>query len=254
MKKLLCLFSASLLVLTSCSKDDSSSNYTIVVLPNKIVFTGSDGVKNTSTVTYDGNKIVQVLGGGYKSVYSYTGDLITNLKKYYGDNLESETVYTYNNNKLVEIIENNIGELTKCKTSYTHNANGTILKETFSIDKISNVETKNVGSYKLEFTYGNMTQNSYMVGSDVLSTTTFFYDDANSPFKNILGFSKLLDDSSASNNQIKKATASLNGSYITTSSYKYNDKRYPTEETKTYSYEGGTSSVEYFYAEIKMPF
>ena len=83
MKKLLCLLSASFLVLMGCSKDDATSENpdSSTVLLKKIIDTDSDGIETTAEYTYEGNKLIEVsYSDGNIEKSTYTGDLITKVE------------------------------------------------------------------------------------------------------------------------------------------------------------------------------
>jgi hypothetical protein len=108
MKKLLCLFGASALVLTSCSSDDNSnSSEDTSVLPKTISYTYPDfpGDNSKSTITYSGNKIVSSVEEDSKTVFTYDGNVITKQEQFDVDakgkeTKDTEVLYTYENGKL----------------------------------------------------------------------------------------------------------------------------------------------------------
>ena len=100
MKKILYLFSASLIVLTSCSNDDDSNNASTANLLKEATYI-EGSYTSSSMITYDGNKIVQIVAGSDKTVYTYTGNLITKEEEFAGgNNIDSKVEYSYENNKL----------------------------------------------------------------------------------------------------------------------------------------------------------
>jgi hypothetical protein len=75
MKKILSLFGAFIVVLTSCTNDDSEEKS---LLPKTQIYTNaSQPLENNSiTYSYDANKIVDyTYDDGSKVVFTYTGDL-----------------------------------------------------------------------------------------------------------------------------------------------------------------------------------
>ena len=99
MKKLLYLFSAVALTLTSCSdEDDTNNNSSNVTLIKKIILTSDDEEddsywNNTITFTYNGTKLVEAReDDNYKTVYTYTGDLITK-EEFFVDDIIGKQVF-----------------------------------------------------------------------------------------------------------------------------------------------------------------
>jgi hypothetical protein len=229
MKKLLYLFSASLLVLTSCSSDDSNSSEPTPILLKKMSYVSS-GESYTLDFTYSGNKIVSNVDSyGDKTTFIYTGDLITKIVDTddKGD-VDYTTEFTYTNGKLTSEISLESGDAYKYKTKYVHNTDGTISFEEFRVAVATGVEQEYGYIGKYTFKDGNLVkkEKSYY-GSE--SFTTYEYDAKNHPIKNVLGFNLLLDDEESSINNIVKRTYS-NSADIYTNTYKYNAEGFPTEQ------------------------
>lgn len=229
MKKLLYLFSASLLVLASCSKDDDKPNPATSTLVKKVIYTDIDKSTFTSQTTYNGYKIVSIVGSdGSKTVYTYTGEVISKIEEIDEKGvLESTTEYTYTSGKLATSLEKEVGEDYNYKTVYTHNADGTV---SFA-DVMINVKTgtSDDGGTVGKYTYsgGNLVKKVYSYYGTEYSNT-FEYDTKNNPFKNITGFSLLLDneDEASVNNLVKRTSASS----IYTHTYTYDANGFPTEQ------------------------
>jgi hypothetical protein len=85
MKKILLLLSFSVVLLSSCSSDDSSPSESQPLLL-KTMTEGDVLFGQTVThFTYNGNKLVEIFKDGdddYADVYTYTGDLITKIEKF----------------------------------------------------------------------------------------------------------------------------------------------------------------------------
>jgi hypothetical protein len=230
MKKLLCLFGASLLVLTSCSNDDSTPvDPATTILPKTI--TNIYGGKSLPTqITYDNKKIVSIVHSkGEKNVYTYTGDVITKEVEYDEKGiLDSTTEYIYTNGKLSSKISLETGTDYKYKTKYTHNTDGTISYEEFRIAVATGVEQQYGDTGKYTYKDGNLVkkENSYY-GS--VGSSTYEYDTKNSPFKNVLGYSLLIDEQPSANNVVKRTYISGSSTYISTRTYIYNSNGFPTE-------------------------
>lgn len=111
MKKLLYLFTASLLVFTSCSNDDNdSSDPASSILVKKITKIASDGDFSTENYLYNGNKVVSMTeADGSVTKYTYTGDLIAKIEDFdETGTLNLTTNYNYVNGRL----DNSVGKHT----------------------------------------------------------------------------------------------------------------------------------------------
>jgi filamentous hemagglutinin family protein len=258
------------LSLNSCSKDEESTPEPTptpaLVLPKKFIFTEAS-YTSTSTITYNGNKMVEINStytgeesGTSKSVYTYTGDLITKVAEYENGVLSDQTDYTYENNKLKSSIYARINGQYKSKGVYVYNPDGTVTNESYSINIATGVETKNNDNTILTFANGNLVKGvsiQNQVEYIFKNTTTYEYDNKNSFLKNVLGFNKLIDDEllSQSNNITKKTVlqestyqgqAQEPNTYITAYEYVYNSNGYPVK--RTYNETANiTSTLQIFY-------
>ncbi len=243
MKKILYIFSASLLVFISCSKGDNPSE-TInqnLILPKKIAVV----FQNESILTYNGNKIVQSVSGIYKTVYTYSGDLITKQEKFAGNEIDYQEEYSYENDKLKMILITGVsGDQTfKRKKVYIHNSNGTVDYIYYNINLTTGVETLG-DSGELTILNGNIVK--IEEGTTFLSTIE--YDNKNNVTKNILGFDKLMKEELSANN-IMKNTYVFNGGVNPTVNiyqYDYNAKGYPIEQRIFYDGSGTVSQTTRF--------
>ncbi|KAF2342252.1 hypothetical protein [Flavobacterium tistrianum] len=242
MKKLLCLFGALALVLTSCSSDDSSESTDAVLLPKKIteteVLNGQSG-SYTYTLTYDGNKLKELAGSdASRSVYTYTGDLITKVEKYASSVLQSTDVYAYEGTKLVSKISTwEANKSTQEKLTFVYNANGTVNVNQSQI--INKQEIKYDTTTLYTFANGNLVS-SELIDGVLAEKITSTYDNKKSPFINITGLKALLDldsdfDFYSVNNTVKSVTVTYdsNGAVTKTATVettnKYNSSNYVTE-------------------------
>nr|WP_294930011.1 hypothetical protein [uncultured Flavobacterium sp.] len=252
MKKLLYLFSASLLVLTSCSNNDNdSSGITKYILPKTIKYTTpTNPVGYLYTFVYNGNKLVSVTHENIKTDYTYDGNVIVGVK-----NVQYEKTYTYANNKLAMATYTSLAP-TKEKKVYTYNSDGTITEDKYDINTTTLVESK-MGTTVLTLVNGNLVKLYRTYSPTDPYTFEYVYDSKNSPFKNILGLNLLLVDSnggfwpisdliSLNNN----ATQSIYYSSTETRlyikiDYVYNKNGYPTKATIHKN--GDVLIVEYTY-------
>jgi hypothetical protein len=246
MKKLLYLFSASLIVLTSCSKDDdNSSDPATSTLPQKIV--SVDGTESeTTTFTYNGNKIVSTVDSdGYKTNFTYTGDVITKTEEIDDKGVvDSTTEYAYTAGKLSSKTDFETGDNYKYRTKYTHNADGTIAYEEFRVNVATGVEQEYGYIGKYTFKDGNLLKEEKSYYGTVNTPSTYEYDTKNSILKNVTGYSLLLDnEEEISVNNVVKTTI---GTYIYTNTYIYNENGFPTEQ-KSFSngVADGTTTITY---------
>lgn len=284
MKKLIYLFSATFLVLASCTDDYAFINQkegavvpetpvicdTLVVpdtpiVPDvpvivesnfvkKIIHTYKDGSTSTIDLIYDGNKIVSETDqGGYKTIYIYTGDLITRVEKQDANGqvyLFKE--YKYEAAKLKYILRNEFGNY--YKTDLVYNSNNSIWFSEFTSDsKGTELEsTGKTGTYTV--LNGNLIKNEQYLGS-YQDVSTFDYDSKKSPKSNVLGFNLLLDNNfdQSVNNPI--TWTNIGGSpnnlqtMAWTYNYEYNENGYATVRIEKIK-KGDSVSVEttqYFY-------
>jgi len=259
LKKILAIFTVLSLIASSCSSEENSNSEEKLILPKTISYVYPNiylGTNTKSTLSYDGNKIVSSVDENSKTIFTYTGDVITKQEVFDVDLQGKETktdeaIYTYENGKLkTRIFKEGIssqyadGEYIQ-KAVYTHSSNGTISYINYQVDKITKVETKDSEGV-LTYENGNLVK--HKIGN---TTYVYEYDAKNNPLKNVLGFNLLLNEISAiGRNNVVKTTFnssqnSNTGIYLTT--YIYSDKDYPTKQT---SYSSGTSieyEIEYTY-------
>lgn len=272
MKKLLYLFSASLLLFTSCSSNDNDSSDTeTVILPKTIKYTSpiSPAGNYTFTLVYNGNKIMSMDNKNTRIEYTYDGNVIIKESGYNYDYVSGnvmgvmkvyETTYTYANNKLsTAIISGCYLGGCKSKIVYTYNSDGTVTRDLYTIDITTGAETlQSERQQIITLVNGNVVKSVSSYGSSVTTTDEYIYDSKNSPFKNILGFNLLLSagystsflswNPNSMNNVTKYTSTSLGTPYTCKIDYIYNADSYPTKKT-TYQSDGTTSGgiIEYTY-------
>lgn len=245
MKKILFFFSAlSMVLISSCSSDDSSTDEgSATLLPTKITETTVENGKSGSlvyTLTYDGNKLKDIATtDASRTVYTYTGDVITKVELYRSSVLYSTDVYAYEGGKLVsKITTREANKTTQIKLSFVYNANGTITAKESSI--ANKIETPYDGTTTYTFSNGNLVTTEYVDGTKEKVTSTF--DDKKSPFTNITGIKLLLDlddnfDFSSVNNTVTNTTVDYdsNGKVVETATVtttnKYNGSNFLTESS-----------------------
>ena len=251
MKKLFLALLA--LFLISCSSSDSSSNSvtTDSVLIKKTIQTTTGSTENPiiNNFTYNGNKLNTITSNeGMIQKFFYTGDLITRLE-WYVDNsgIAIVFVYTYNDNgKLTNMTRTDNLVSQAFRIAYTHNADGTITLNQYSRIDNSPEEFDGLSKYFMTSTNEIERKEDYNAAKTlVTNTTTFIYDAKNNPFKNILGWNKLLLESGGFYTNVT-SIVDINGTQ--TSSYQYNDHDFPILGTQSFSGNPTASIVkEYIY-------
>ena len=257
MKKIILLLSAFALILNACSSDDSPSQTPINqngVLVKKMIYTSQDEPQDspyntTVNFTYNGNKLVQGIDDdNYKSVFTYTGDLITKIESFDNNTLDSQDLFTYNSSgKLTEYRYLSFFDGYEHKYTYTYNLNGTVTVAEFQ-GTIGN--TTGDSSYVYTYTNGELSSTD---------TNNYTYDSKNNPFKNVVGFQNIMspeftDDFMIAFGRNHNIVATTIGSSTTEgifSTYTYNSDNYPvTSTTNANNPNGGfigTVNVQYFY-------
>ncbi len=254
MKKIALLLSVLLVVFYSCSKDAVLNQDTILV--KKYTSTMANGQIFTNTITYNGNKIVDLTqqGAGNKWVYTYTGNLITKVNVY--DNIGTLTWtinYFYNNDNLIK--SETVASPTPTiigRVTYTYNSDSTINVVYSQVDTTTNQETIRTWSNKYYFSEGNLVKTESTDinnGSLVTKTSTSLYDSKNNPFKNAIGFIKIkLDDDItfvSVNNSIGDLVNNQGVSPVEKDVYTYNADNYPIER-KVY-FDGNLALTNQFF-------
>jgi len=248
-KNLFYFLAASFVVFASCSKDDDSISEEKLLLPKKEIYTNASYPQENSTVSYvyDGNKIVSLTyDNGDKTNFTYTGNFITSAvytESYGGRTYSTTTTFTYENNRLKSYLEVYSDSSSSRKKIYTYNENGTISTKTVLINPETQEESNYENSLFTLDSKGNIVKaefNGY--------TNTIEYDTKNSPFKNVLGYSLLLDSDifdkeiNSSNNVLKvieKTREVIEGTTIFVNTY--NSDNYLIKSVN------GSESFEYTY-------
>ncbi len=180
-----------ILTFGSCTNDDNSD--TNLILPKAMVHKDkNNNAYQTTTFTYDANKIVSVSNENRLIRFTYDGDEIVKeieYNKYDGKEIKySETAYSYSNDSL------KIVTTEEAKYVYRNNEDGTIKKEAYDFDDKTGKELKTGKNEVLTFINGNLIK----IVSDwehepYVTTCRYDYDTNNNAFKNVLGLNLLLD-------------------------------------------------------------
>ncbi|PKB15879.1 hypothetical protein [Flavobacterium sp. 5] len=253
MKIFLFLLSALFLVLiSSCSSDDStSSSADNSVLPKTISMTFPEFASDNSKtiLTYDGNKISTSVDEDSKTVFTYDGNSIVKQVKFDLDDKgneskDTEVSYTYENGKLkTRILKKEFsteypnGQYIY-KTVYSYNTDNQVTYVYYVVDAKTNIEVKDHQGI-LNYKDGNLVKvEEFILNSDQHNVRVYEYDDKNAPFKNILGFNLLLYEVGIGNNNITSASSSLDP-FVYISNYIYGENGYP-KKTTSYARDGKT--------------
>lgn len=238
MKKIIFTFFSVAILITSCSSDDSSSDDEMdppsnIVLLKSLIVTYDDGSTFTSNYTYSGNRLMGYTDSdGLDEVYTYTGDLLTQIDEYEAGVLDTETLLEYDSNdrliKETYVYSDGSSEMNE----FIYNADGSI--------------TENEGaSNQYSYTYANgnrVTETS----SDGNYDYTYTYDDKNNPFINVHQREVLdLIGEYASLNNILSYVNNGGGPADDdfTSTFTYNSDDYPVSGTSTYFEFGSGNQV-----------
>ena len=165
---------------------------------------------------------------------TYQGDLITKFEEIGPDHKLSGTHdFVYENNKLVIETIDHIKENEKLVKTYTHTSDTLVAFVETNLNKITSKETV-IKSGMLYFSKGNLIKEEYKDEKGHTQTVTYTHDKKANPFKNILGYDKLIYEESALNNIVEKKTNSEKNSEesLRKYHYKYNPQGYPIEETQ----------------------
>ncbi|HEX8577063.1 MAG TPA: hypothetical protein VF677_12285 [Flavobacterium sp.] len=245
MKKVILLFTiAGTILFTSCSKDDDNSS-TPDVLLKRTVQTDEEGVL-TSDASYDGNKLISVLGvRGSERLelrHTYTGDLITKRELLTNSVLTLTDIYEYNaNNQLIVKKTTTIfNPAIVFRSEYVHNSNNTISVRNLIGDATSQTELVSTGT--ITFTNGEVSRIEEVSIGSPDKFYTYTYDTKNHPGKNVTGINKIAfaseDDPSIARNLVEMVegeVGSPSDNITTTIQYTYNSNDYPATSTETVS-------------------
>ncbi len=193
MKKLFYLFCLPILIFTSCSSEDSTTNsestsapYLVTdtatdnILPTKIVVEDSDGDSETIVYTYNGKKITKIQSTSPDSNDNYYLDLIytdTKLTEQNFYKLPGEDIletYTYNSEGKINSFTTKVIAANEYTQEVTYNADNSEITIRTPGDPIEEASVIKVNN-------GNLIEQ--------LESNRFFYtytyDDKNAPFKNL---------------------------------------------------------------------
>ncbi|MDQ6527637.1 hypothetical protein [Flavobacterium sp. LHD-85] len=255
-KKLLFCLSVIFLVFNSCSNEEYyPSENTILPKTIKTIYPTYPEENYDANFIYDGNKIVSIRNKNGKRNYEYDGNHIvreTVYSFYKGEETKSsETLFTYENNKLKTAAKFAYG--IAAKYTYSYNNDGSITKEMCDLDIDTGKETKRTEKDVITIIDGNIVKSEYNWGEgyDVISIVKYEYDTNKNAFKNIMGLNLLLDQFSLDYETGLSSNNNMKGYYVRNiqgsssgiifepqwfkMEYEYNKKGYPTKKI-TYDY------------------
>lgn len=185
------VFSVIVLTMTSCSSDDNSGTSPVLL---KKMTNVSFGTHAVYTFSYKGTKLTkmaftfdnQTNGDGYDKYY-YTGDLITEIKRYNKSNHNTfKTVFSYNaSNQLTQVVKLELDNNYGYKVVYQYNGDGSVQATSYYGDlQVQNTDTGITEKYYF--------QNGDIIAKEYSSSTSVYrneyaYDTANHPLRNVTG-------------------------------------------------------------------
>jgi hypothetical protein len=255
MKKLLYLFCASLLVLTSCSNGDDKEDSVInnSVLVKKAIM--KDGTSSDFfEYSYNANKLTRISPSFTKNAFidfTYNGDLINGSKRYDENKaLLFEMIYEYDgkqrliSEKLLSKFYDSVN-----KRIFVYNSDGTIGYTEFTGDLINQDQIVKTGKIWVNDEGETIKVEEYE-GNELLSKAEYTYDDKNNIYKNILGYYKLflLGEIPKTHNILtcKKYDSNNVLTYSYSNKYSYNSDNYPVSVITTYK-DGHLGNTEWVY-------
>lgn len=249
MKKLFALAATALFIMTSCSSDDSTNPGTNpnLGLLKKLIETYDDGSSFTTDFNYNGNKLVsEVDSDGWETIYTYTGELVTEMKTYEDETLFQTNMFTYDpNNKLATHLMLLHTQNSGYKSEYTHNADGTITVENFHGDL--NNQTTPIGTYIVTMSNNNVTEID--MGT---ATQTFTYTNTIDPYSLIAGnewMAVAFAEGGGVNNMATWHYENTMGTVYNdaTFTYTYNAANLPVTSVETDAVTGDVVTTQFFY-------
>ncbi|MDI9309637.1 MAG: hypothetical protein QM535_05440 [Limnohabitans sp.] len=278
MKKLIITLSA-LALFVSCSKstDDtvdltpSNTGVTPVntnVLVQKTITTTSltGTTSNERIYTYNGKKLVEINSNlGIKSIFTYTGNLISEIKTSDSGTDTNKEIFTYDaSSRLLEYINQDLDNNSTNIYKYTYNSNATVTVKHYQNTGILTTPTGNAFETETRYFTGKELTKVEKTRIGVTDTTTlnYEYDVKNNPFMNITGMKQLMSSKEFvddfmqgfgnSANMIKEIQLGTPNVETVKVTYTYNSDNYPTasQTTVTSALPGGatdTARTQYFY-------
>ncbi|MDY3339034.1 hypothetical protein PG279_07585 [Riemerella anatipestifer] len=257
------LMTAMAAALMSCNRSENNETVTesIPVLPTKIHSTSEDGDDSTITLTYNGNKLLEIVGAYGSDTntinFEYSNNLISKIVEKKDVDITT-TTFEYLNGRLTKTVstgtKNNKQYNLKIETNYTYNTDGTVTTEETQVYTYPSGTYTSSGSYVYTLTDGQVSKyvstHTSQYSTSVFNST-ISYDDKNGIFKNIAGFKEALlglnlimegELSFTQNNYTTYTSIDSNGNtYKTTYQNTYNSNSHPTNIVSTYTYSNNSN-------------
>lgn len=254
------------LLFASCSRDNDSNMSEGMGNSTKetpiLVTKWTDDKGGVGEFSYDGDKLLKltVKEGNDVAIYNfkYEGDFVVEKSQ---EGIEgNKTTYSYKNNRLDTVIEKYVeiddrGEkhISDIKRTYTYEGND-IVKVVKYTKKVYTAVPNEVKTKTENFTFtlsnGNLVKSVLEIDNQLISTTTFTYDNNKNIFSNVRGLQGVGIDfyiegvfgeemSMGKNNLISiKVEGEGFSAYTYKYEYKYNNG-YPIKQTETYQDSSG---------------
>lgn len=179
--------------ISSCSSsDDAGENLTggpkVASFREKMYYDGNLDSDYTFNFNYDNGKLVNVVRGTSRIEFTYEGDKITASNVYVNNVLSSTSNYTYSGNLLTSILDNVQDE----KTEFTYSG-GVLQGMKFSyLDNGVWIQNQ-----REDYTFSNNNiqqkiRTDIEGSSSVSFKSTYDYDNANNPFRNMNPYLRLI--------------------------------------------------------------
>ncbi len=244
MKKFLFFVSVLALAFTSCSEEssNSSSNNNTPILLTKIIETFPDNSSWTTQYEYSGTKLVKQIDDDGHFTYTYTNNLITEVKYYESNTLAQTETYDYDANDrvitytIIDNLDTNWGN----KETYVYNPDGSISVNYYIGDAFSQTTLNNTGT--INFTNGEVSQISFSDGR----TRSYTYDNKKNPFINVTGFDKISFCNQEASGILHNITEEDDSADMDDliASYTYNSNDFPETSIET---DFEVINIQYFY-------
>lgn len=268
MRKLIYFGVFTSLLLASCQPEEFEPNQTdddITTLSNEdvllkeLIMLTEDG-PSTAYFEYEGKKIISKTYPDVKSfTYEYTGDLITKItfQSFDSPDHKYEQYYQYDGN-------NRVSQMTQLtyygpnspkgdKYVFTHNSDNTISYEKYTGTLTEQEDYIEQGTYYLNSDNEVYKYEQNNTDGEFILKVNYTFDMKKSPYKNIVGYSKLfyLNGAENSQNLLTTEMESANGTtVINYMEYEYNEDEYPISSEMTITSDSepyGTNSYQYVY-------
>ena len=216
------------------------------IVPIKIIYPSAFETDTTS-FSYNGNKLDKIKYGNTISKYFYNNDFITKIDlSDLGGTVYSSITYDYDSSgRLSQVKRTNvdIDQSMAVKSTFQYNSNGTMTVTDYTGDNFTQETISATHIYFIGTNNEIASIQTTPVGGST-ETTTYSYDTKNNPLKNVTGMNslRLTNLGNKFNVQSITYTGFPNESYV----YTYTSDSYP--HTVTHIIDGvENSQAEYFY-------